>query len=359
MFRFPRTTALTLLLAIPLTAAALERTALIPADAQMYVRVSNVTTFLSKLQKSSMGRLWADRQFQDFLGHPDSETWKELLFNGENPTENEMYLEQLKMLQGEVICAFDMARETPYLIAAMSEEDFQRSLELDEKMTEINETAFSIVRHVFQDVEVIQHIEAPGTPAEDSSWQAYLNHTLIMGGSHEWVEKSIIQLKKEAVEEPEGNPVLNINLPLDEFIRGKLMAKPDPAQSAMSPDPEVLLESLGLMGIEKLTTRIELEDTEMVADSTLAATSLGKGLFTIFDLQPVERQDATGDRELRFPLPHPMRTIVLKRSDAAPLIHKLAPCGGCVDGHRSDAHAMCRGAQQRSRLYQLSCNELA
>ena len=288
MFRFTRATVLTLLLAIPIASAALERTALIPADAQAYVRASNVTNFLAKLKKSSVGRLWADRQFQDFIGNPEAETWEEMLFDGGKTAEDEMYLEQLKMLKGEVILAFDMKRKDPCIIAAMSTEDFRRSLVLDEKLAEAGAAPIKIIRHAFQDVEVIQHLEAAGTPEEDSSWQAHLNHTLVMGGSREWVEKSIVQLQKEAVEEPEGNPVLNLNLPLAEFIRGELLKKQDSAPSPMNPDPEVLLESLGLMGIETFTTRIELKDTEMVADSTLSATSLDKGIFTLLDLQPTD-----------------------------------------------------------------------
>jgi len=288
MRRVPRTIILSLLLAMPLATVALERSALVPADSQTYVRVSNVTNVLAKLKKSSVGRLWADRQFQDFIGNPDAEIWEEMLFDGEKTAEDEMYLEQLKMLRGEVIVAFNIREEDPYIIAAISEENFQRSLVLDEKLSEIGEEPFRIIRDTFQDVEIIQHIEAPGTPAEDASWQAYCNHTLVMGNSREWVEKSIVQLKKEAVEEPAGTPLLILNLPLAEFIHETLVKERNPAQSPESPDPEVLLESLGLMGIEKLTTRIALEDTEMVVDNTLTATSLNKGLFTILDMQPAE-----------------------------------------------------------------------
>jgi hypothetical protein len=72
------------------------------------------------------------------------------------------------------------------------------------------------------------------------------------------------------------------------MMRKSLIEEKDPAQTPQTPDPEVLLESLGLMGIEKLTVRIALEDSKMVVDSNLMATSLGKGVFTILDLQPVE-----------------------------------------------------------------------
>jgi hypothetical protein len=288
MFRFPRIILLALLLAIPPASSALERTVLIPSDAQTYVRISNVTNFLSELKKSSAGRLWADRQFQDFIGNPDAEIWREMLFDGEESAENEMYMEQLKMLTGELILAFNTKAGTMRIIAGMNTEVFQRSLVLDERLSEIGENPFRIIRDTFQDVEIIQHIEAPGTPQEESTWQAHLNHTLVMGDSREWVEKSIVQLKKGAVKEPEGNPELNLNLPLAEFIRDKMLEKQNPALSPMAPDPEVVLESLGLMGIEKLTTRIELQDKEMVVDSTLTATSLEKGIFTLLEFQPVE-----------------------------------------------------------------------
>ena len=203
MFRPLKNAVLTLLLAIPLTAGALERTTLIPGDAQTYVRVSNATNFLAKLKKSSVGRLWADRQFQDFLGNPDAEIWEEILFDGEKTAEDAMYLEQLKMLTGEVIFALDKRRDSYCIIAAISEEDFLRSLVLDEKLAEVGETPFKIIRHVFQGVEMIQHIEAAGTTAEDSSWQAYLKNTLVMGGSREWVEKSIVQLKSIRFDNPQ------------------------------------------------------------------------------------------------------------------------------------------------------------
>ena len=288
MFRFPKVLILALLLAISPTANALERSALIPADAQTYVRVSNAIDFLSKLKQSSAGQLWADRQFQDFIGNPAAETWEEMLFGSEQTAETEMYVEQLKMLKGEVILAFNTKTGSLHIIAAMSTEVFRRSLVLDDKLSEIGEIPIRIIRDTFQDVEIIQHIEAPGTPEEDSSWQAHLNNTLVMGDSREWVEKSIVQLKKEAVKEPEGNPELNLNLPLAEFIRDKLLQEQNPAPSPMAPDPEVMLESLGLMGIEKLTARITLEDTEMVVDNTLTATSLNKGIFTILELQPAE-----------------------------------------------------------------------
>ena len=75
--------AIALLLYIPLSSPALDRLSLLPPDAQIHARISNTTNFWAQLKLSSIGKLWADRQFQDFLGNPDADTWQELLFDGE------------------------------------------------------------------------------------------------------------------------------------------------------------------------------------------------------------------------------------------------------------------------------------
>jgi len=280
---------LSILLALPLATVALERTELLPPDAQTYVRISNTTNFWSKLKQSSLGRLWVDQQFQDFLGNPDAETWRELVFDGETDAEDDVFIEQMKMLQGEVILAFDTEMENPCIIAAMNREDFLRSLEMDEKLLGIAEDPFEILKSTFQGVEIIQHIEDGGTPDEESAWQAHLNNTFVLGYTKEWVEKCIVELQKEPVEEPEGNPVCNLNLPLSGLFRKLIEEENEKSAGNPAPlDTERLFNALGLMGVENYSLRIELKETEMVADSNLLVSDLAKGIFTILDVQPSE-----------------------------------------------------------------------
>lgn len=275
-----------LLLTLPLSSLALERLGLLPADAQTYVRISNTTNFWSQLKQSSIGKLWVDPQFQDFIGHPDVDTWQEVFFEGESDAEGKVFTEQLKMLKGEVILGFTKEMDQPCVIAAMGADDFARSLEMDLKLREVAAEPFEIIKSTFQDVEILQYVENGGTPEEESSWQAYLNGTLVLGYSQEWVEKSVVQLKKDAVKEPKGNPELNLNIPLAQFI-GELLAKDT------RPNDKAILEALGLMGIENYSLKIELKDDEMVADSNLRVSNLTKGLFAILDVQPSELPTVT------------------------------------------------------------------
>ena len=144
-----KTLSLTLLIALPLASTAIERISLLPPEAQTYVRVSNTTNFWSRLKQSSIGKLWADRQFQDFLGNPDSDIWQDLFFDEEDDAESEVLAEQLRMLKGEVILAFDMEMENPYIIAAMAKDDFLRSLEMDARLAEVSTEPFEIIKSTF------------------------------------------------------------------------------------------------------------------------------------------------------------------------------------------------------------------
>lgn len=291
MSRFPSTALFALALALPFPAMALERADLLPPEAQAYVRISNTTNFWSQFKKSSVGRLWADRQFQDFIGHPDAETWKEMVFKDKSGTEGELIMEQLKMLGGEFILALDPGSEEPCIVAAMAEADFRRSLDMDEKLKAMSKEPFEILKHGFQGVEIVQHIENAGSPDASSTWQADVGGTFMLGPSREWVEQCIVRLGKETVKEPAGNPVLNLNLPLATLLRQAFEASPEKG-SNLPYEQQALLEALGLLGIEHLSARMELQDDQLVIDTTLQADGFGKGLLTLVDTRPSDLPSA-------------------------------------------------------------------
>jgi hypothetical protein len=110
---------------------------------------------------------------------------------------------------------------------------------------------------------------------------------MVFGYTKEWVERCIVQLKKEPVEEPSGRPVCSLHLPLSSMIRKLIAEKKEQAASQAEPvDFELMLDAMGLMGIETFSLKAELRETEMVVDGNLRATDLNKGIFTILDLEP-------------------------------------------------------------------------
>jgi hypothetical protein len=276
-----------LLIALPLGTFALERTELLPPKAQAYVRISNTTNFWGMLQKSSIGKLWQDPQFQDFMGNPDANMWRSVFLDDDNDAEGEVFVEQLKMLGGELILAFDMENEDPYIVAAMGKDDFNRSLQLDDQLRQVMDEPFDVVRSSFQNVEIVEHIEDPGTPDETHSWQAHVGGTFMLGYSREWIEECIVRLGNEAATEPEGLPILNLNLPLASMIEASL------AGGERGVSERAMFEALGILDIENFSASVELREDEMVADNTLRVGGLGRGLFTLLDVQPSELPTVT------------------------------------------------------------------
>ncbi len=283
---------LSILLTLPLATLALERTELLPDNAQNYVRISDTTRFLSQFKASSGGKLWADPQFQDFLGNPDAEIWNALFFEDESEAEAELSIEQMKLAKGEVVLAFNMEEEF-FLILAMDKAAYERSQELDLKLSELSNNSGNTFKDSFQEVEIIRHIANSEAPDEESHWEAHFKGTLLVGSTREWIEKCIVQLKKETPVEPTGNPTLSMKLALSSLIRDTLLEELKNDTPSPMYDPEVLLDALGLMGLENFSFNLELKDTEMVADSTLRVTDLTKGLFTIFDVRPSELPTVT------------------------------------------------------------------
>ena len=282
-----KVTILALIFILPIASFGMERSSLLPPEAQSYVRVSNTVDFWAKLKKSSLGKLWNDQQFQDFIGNPDAEVWQELFFQGETEAEDQVFLDQMKMLNGEVILAFDLDSENPYIIAAMDKADFVHSLELDDALREVMKDPFEIIKSTFQDVEIIQHIENVGTPEQTSSWQTHVGNTFILGNTLEWVERSIVKLKKDEVQEPEGDPVLALHIPLTQLIEKSLI------QEGADPSERVLFEALGLLGIDLFSSTLVLKNDELVVDNILGISDLEKGLFALLDVQPSELPTVT------------------------------------------------------------------
>ena len=284
---FHKAAALTLIATLPLPALALKRTELLPPDGQAHVRISNTVDFWAKLKKSSVGQLWMDQQFQDFMGNPELDAWHSLFFEGESTEEDKVFVEQMKMLTGEVVFAVDMKTDDIYIIADMSAEDFERGLELDENLRSVVEDPFEVVKSSFQGVEIVQHIDNPGTDDEISSWQAHVDRTFVLGYKQEWVEQCIVRLKNDEITEPSGHPVLSFSLPVKDLFLDSL------GDSPADQEDRRLFDALGLLGISSFTSRFELHDNEMIVNNNLMISDLDRGLFKMLDTEPSELPTVT------------------------------------------------------------------
>ncbi|MBN2703229.1 MAG: DUF3352 domain-containing protein [Pontiellaceae bacterium] len=273
------------LIALPLSSFALERLDLLPSDSPLYIRISNIEEGVKMLEKTSFGKLWADEQVQDFLGNPlQGKEWEALIASNmyDDAEMAKVIQEEIEMNEGEFIMSFDAEMEDSYLIAAMSREDFIHSLELDQKLSEQDPVITK--KYTFQGEEVVQYIYEAGTEWEYSLWQAQLNDTLVLGPKKEWVERSIIELKKEKIEEPSGTPSVTANLEIKKLIN-QLLRESEGAELA---EAENLIGAMGLLDLDKCTLNLTLQENEVVLDGTLYARRTDKGIFTLLDTRPVK-----------------------------------------------------------------------
>lgn len=277
----------TILLTAPSLSLALNRTELLPENSQSRIHINNVSNVLHQVKISPLGQLWSDEQVQNFLGNITAEDCMELLNEGELKEIDELYLEEAKMLKGEVAVAIETETEEPYLVTEMSQEDFEMSLEIDQKINELSESPIEIKYDTFQDVQLIEHIEPAldeeGEPT--SSWQAHLGNTLISGPSKNWIEQSIVRIQNDPITEPKGTPTISVNIPVNQLI-SMFLEKDDADETA-----KTMLDALGLLSIQRFNMSLELHDDHMVSTSNLHVSDLTKGLFTLLDLSPTTLPD--------------------------------------------------------------------
>ncbi|MBN2686048.1 MAG: hypothetical protein JXR40_12265, partial [Pontiellaceae bacterium] len=211
-------------------------------------------------------------------------TWEALIANNmfDDAETAKAMQEEIEMNEGEFIIGFDADMEDSYIIAAMSREDFLHSLELDQKLDSTESTVTK--KYTFQGEEVVQYIYESGTEWEYSSWQTQMNDTLVLGPSKEWVERSIIELKKEKIEEPKGAPRITANFEIKKLIN-QLLSESEGAELT---EIKNIISALGLNDLDKCTLNLDLKEDEVVLDGTLYARRTDKGIFTLLDTRPVK-----------------------------------------------------------------------
>jgi len=278
--------------------ADIRRPDLLPENPFVVVRVSGVTNFCNRFKTSPWAKLWNDEQFREFLGNPSDDVWMELLDIDPEDPQDRVQMEELKMLKGEVILAAKKANADtkPYMLARMSFEDFSRSLEMDDRLNETlpEEDRIDISKEEFQGVEIIRHVRHRKPGGISSSWQAWANRTLVMGPSKEWVERCIVALKKDELEEPEEEPSISIELNLKTSIDQVIAEqRAKSTGNTNAPDPRTIFDALGLTGMGDLTLALSLSENASSIDLALEVDDLKKGVFSVIDPRPVELPTVT------------------------------------------------------------------
>ncbi len=288
------------LLLAPSAGFGFNRRDLIPDDTVAVLEISNTSDLVEAFGHTSLGRMWNDPQIRQFLGRPVfSELLRATLFESDekNVEKSKLLWDALLMLNGEMILAFPASFEAfaPTIVAAMTEKDFLRSLDMDRRIAELTtDKTFTIRRHQFQGIDLIQHIEESHEGPEKKiteTWQAFTADTLVYGPSRDWVEKSLVRLKQQKPSMPAGlAPSLKLRLNIPALLRKALEEEERKAgPSAMRagiPSLKNVFTALGLMTVGELSLTASIHPDRTDVEASLPVADMSKGLFSVFDTRP-------------------------------------------------------------------------
>lgn len=280
------------MMTLPWQLHSIERMDLLKGE-PFIIRISNIPAFLKALEQSAPGKLWNSREMKPFLndqslGEAVKASFLDSMFKGKPNARQLAHLmwEQYKMLNGELVVGIASAKDGGVrisIVGSIDKDDFERSLEIDDRMAELDDDAGDAAVEEFLGVRLIRrdYKRSEGTV---TSWIAFFNGTLINGDKREWVEQCIITLKKETVTEPLGSPSLHLRITdriLREFLfpnrpgpslpghleeggGGEEGTPPPPAQAAPAspaprgPEPEAIIKALGFDKLEYLSLDVVL-----------------------------------------------------------------------------------------------------
>jgi hypothetical protein len=275
---------------------AASRASLLPRDADVLVRVSDTSLLAGAMKTTSFGRLWNDTTFQAALGEYDIEdAIKQSMFSDTPEEEYHLMEEEVKMLKGEIAFSYNVIKEEYALVAAVSEEDFKRSLILDTKISALNEeNKITVRKSVYQGVDIYaHHYEAD---KELTSWQTYIDNTLLYGSSEEWIKQTITKIKTSPIQTKEDEvPSIIARVKsaklmekLSETIESKTGQDNSSQQNGAMPSfsPAKIFSALGLSNLKELTLSIKFNKDSMVYDTNLLIDKPFKGLLNIYDFTP-------------------------------------------------------------------------
>jgi hypothetical protein len=309
---------LMLLTGSPRLLPAYERQELIDSAA-VIVRVSDVSDFITAIAQSGLGQLWNSNEMKPFIqGQSLAEALKEtFLFSvyGEKTNYKELAhlsWEELKLLNGELVVGFSPpdpeGKSGFFIVAAMSPPAYLKTLDIDERMAELDEGESAPRKQVFQGVDVFRLDRTVSPGVTQSEWSAFYGGTLLSGSSQEWVERCLVRLKKELPSAPAVPPTLHVGIN-NRFIAYMFEQQAAPPgeeswadgaeegegdeEGRGTPDPpvppSVIFNALGLDQLQGAALDLILKPGSM--DFQLIVNNSGKGelkgLWTLLTREPV------------------------------------------------------------------------
>jgi hypothetical protein len=269
-----------------LSSPGLEREELVP-EGGFTIRVSNTVAFWEKLNQLYLAQLLEDDRFVDFTIAMDKKI-KAKAAKGKLLFSNQLIRAQLPVFNREIVFSrhekLGEKTNLVYVVAAATAAEYNQMLQRDQWFREQTKAPVSTVKTEFQGVEIQRHVVDCGDKT-DSLWNAHLNETAFTSNDKEWLEQTIVRLKKEQVSEPSGSaPSARIYLPISQLIHGLILDSPAENHAATL----AFYRALGLLGVGDIRMDIGISEQFLSVACLVPIVDFDKGLFTLLDTTPID-----------------------------------------------------------------------
>jgi hypothetical protein len=264
-------------------------------DVDMIVRCSNTSALFTAIEQSPLGRFWKSPEMEAFHnGQSLEEEIRRLLIqadDGENAAQiHDIYMEQAKMLDGEFILGLDFnaldGEPAVTIVAAMREEDYQRSLEMDALLFELEDVETIKASEDFRDTRIFTYMRKEEA-GDRFFYQAFHGGTLVASEDRSWLERALIRLMETPAREPGGDPVFAITGKARLMDRLQTMLAEQASENESPVDMPAVIKSLGVDALGDMDLNICMkEDRADIAFQVARRGEWNHGLMVIIPPEP-------------------------------------------------------------------------
>ena len=265
------------------------------ADVDMLVRCSDTSALFAALEQSPLGRFWNSPDMAAFRNGKSIEEEIRLALIDEDDGENaakirDIYLEQAKMMDGEFIMGLDFreldGEPAITVVAAMREEDYKRSLEMDALLFELEDVETVTASEPFRGTQIYTYMRKEET-GDRFVYQAFHKGTLVTSEDRAWLERALIQLMETPAREPEGDPVFSITGKARLIDRLQSLMAEKASENQSPADMQAVIKSLGIDTLGDVNLNVCLkEDRADIAFQVARRGEWNRGLMVLIPPEP-------------------------------------------------------------------------
>lgn len=273
----------------------MDRLDLVAGDADVLIHCSNTSALLAAIEKSPLGRLWNSPEMAAFRDGKSIEEEIRLALVDEEDGENaakirDIYLEQIKMIDGEFILGLDFnafdSEPAMTIVAAMREEDYQRSLEMDALLFELEDVETLKASEPFRGTQIITYMRKE-EEGDRFVYQAFHGGTLLASENRSWLEQALMQLMETPAREPGGDPVFSITGRAHMVDQLQTLIAAGASETESPFDWPSVIKSLGIDALGDVSLNVCMKDDR--ADITFQVARRGewnRGLMVLIPSEP-------------------------------------------------------------------------